>query len=52
MTRSLTATEPRCSIARSLEVLGQKWTLLIVREALFGRTRFAEFRTRLGRASA
>ena len=38
----------RCSIARSLEVLGEKWTLLIVREALWGRTRFSEFRDRLG----
>jgi DNA-binding HxlR family transcriptional regulator len=37
-----------CSIARSLEVLGEKWTLLIVREALWGRTRFSEFRERLG----
>lgn len=34
----------RCSIARSLELLGQKWNLLIVREAFWGRTRFAEFR--------
>lgn len=38
----------RCSVARSLEVLGQKWSLLIVREAMWGRTRFAEFRSRLG----
>ena len=38
----------RCSIARSLEVLGLKWSLLIVREAMWGRTRFAEFRARLG----
>jgi DNA-binding HxlR family transcriptional regulator len=48
MTTALTARNPRCSIARSLEVLGEKWTLLIVREAFFGRTRFAEFRERLG----
>ncbi|MEZ0446602.1 winged helix-turn-helix transcriptional regulator [Cellulomonas sp. ICMP 17802] len=48
MTRSLTSVDSRCSIARSLEVLGQKWTLLIVREALAGRTRYAEFRARLG----
>ncbi|MFJ7217398.1 winged helix-turn-helix transcriptional regulator [Amycolatopsis sp. NPDC098790] len=33
-----------CSIARSLEVLGQKWNLLILREVFLGRTRFAEFR--------
>ena len=38
----------RCSIARSLEVVGQKWSLLILREAFWGRTRFAEFRARLG----
>ncbi|MFW8744825.1 winged helix-turn-helix transcriptional regulator [Mesorhizobium japonicum] len=33
-----------CSIAQSLEVLGQKWTLLILREAHRGRNRFADFR--------
>lgn len=32
-----------CSIARSLEVVGQKWNLLIMREAAQGTTRFAEF---------
>lgn len=40
--------ETRCSIARSLEVLGEKWTLLVVREACWGRTRFSEFRDALG----
>ncbi|MCU1558227.1 MAG: transcriptional regulator, HxlR family [Microbacteriaceae bacterium] len=39
--------EPRCSIARSLEVLGEKWTLLIVRDAIRGRTRFSEFKDSL-----
>jgi DNA-binding HxlR family transcriptional regulator len=43
-----TRTADRCSIARSLDVLGQKWTLLVIREAFWGRTRFAEFRSRLG----
>ncbi|MCE7004744.1 helix-turn-helix transcriptional regulator [Kibdelosporangium philippinense] len=38
-----------CSIARSLEVLGDSWTLLIVRDALvLGSTRFQEFRDGLG----
>ncbi|QUQ72436.1 winged helix-turn-helix transcriptional regulator [Kutzneria sp. CA-103260] len=37
-----------CSIARSLEVVGPRWTLLIMREALSGKTRFAEFRDVLG----
>ena len=40
--------EPACSIARSLGVLGERWTFLILREALLGATRFAEFRDRLG----
>jgi DNA-binding HxlR family transcriptional regulator len=37
-----------CSIARSLGVLGERWTFLILREAFSGATRFAEFRDRLG----
>ena len=37
-----------CSIARSLSVLGEKWTFLVLREALLGATRFAEFRDALG----
>ncbi|GIH23283.1 HxlR family transcriptional regulator [Acrocarpospora phusangensis] len=32
-----------CPIARSLAVLGQKWNLLLLREAFFGRTKYAEF---------
>lgn len=32
-----------CSIAHSLEVLGQKWNLLIMREAFRGSTRYADF---------
>ena len=43
-----TAIDTRCSISHSLDVLGQKWTLLIVREAFWGRTRFAEFKQGLG----
>jgi DNA-binding HxlR family transcriptional regulator len=32
-----------CSVARSLEVIGDWWTLLIVREAMLGTRRFADF---------
>jgi len=47
--RQIAETAERCSIARSLEVLGQKWSVLILREAILrGRTRFAEFRAELG----
>lgn len=35
-----------CSIARSLGVLGERWTFLILREAFLGATKFAEFRDR------
>src|SRR5258705_8836225 len=37
-----------CSIARSLGVLGERWTFLILREAMDGVTRFAQFRDALG----
>ncbi len=39
--------ESSCSIARSLGVLGERWTFLILREAFMGATRFSEFRERL-----
>lgn len=38
----------KCSIARSLSVLGERWTFLILQEAVFGVTRFAQFRDILG----
>ncbi|MBA2694734.1 MAG: helix-turn-helix transcriptional regulator [Actinobacteria bacterium] len=31
-----------CSVARSLEVVGERWTLLIIRDVLLGRHRFDE----------
>jgi len=37
-----------CSIARSLGVLGERWTFLILRDAFMGATKFAQFRDRLG----
>jgi DNA-binding HxlR family transcriptional regulator len=37
-----------CSIARSLEVIGQRWTLLIVRDVMNGRRRFDELQHGLG----
>jgi len=40
--------ESTCSIARSLGVLGERWTFLILREAFLGATKFAEFRDGLG----
>lgn len=37
-----------CGVAQALEVLGDWWTLLIVRDAFFGVTRFADFEADLG----
>lgn len=37
-----------CSVAQSLEVVGEWWSLLIVRDALMGVTRFDDFQRRLG----
>lgn len=36
-----------CSVAQSLEVVGEWWTLLIVRDALLGVRRFEQFQERL-----
>jgi DNA-binding HxlR family transcriptional regulator len=41
-------TESSCSVSRSLGVLGERWTLLVLREAMDGQTRFAGFRDALG----
>ena len=37
-----------CSVARTLEVLGERWTLLIVRDVLTGKRRFDQIRENLG----
>ena len=37
----------RCSLARALEVVGERWTLLIVRDAFFGVRRFGDFAVHL-----
>ena len=42
----------RCPIARSLDVVGDPWVVLVLREALMGRTRFDDFRRALGCADS
>ncbi|GLP68826.1 putative HTH-type transcriptional regulator [Streptomyces sp. TUS-ST3] len=37
-----------CSIARTLEVVGEKWTILILREVWYGSSRFGDFERVLG----
>jgi DNA-binding HxlR family transcriptional regulator len=37
-----------CSVARTLEVIGDRWTLLILRDAFYGVRRFDDFHRDLG----
>jgi DNA-binding HxlR family transcriptional regulator len=43
-----TYADRNCSLARALEVLGERWTMLIVRDAFYGIRRFGDFATQLG----
>lgn len=36
-----------CALARALEVVGERWTLLIIRDAFYGVQRFNDFQTHL-----
>ena len=36
-----------CSLAQTLEVIGERWTLLILRDAFFGAKRFGQFQRSL-----
>jgi DNA-binding HxlR family transcriptional regulator len=36
-----------CAMARALEVIGERWTLLIIRDAFFGVRRFSDFQAHL-----
>jgi DNA-binding HxlR family transcriptional regulator len=41
-------TAESCPIARSLEIVGERWTLLLLRDAFYGVRRFSDFRAHLG----
>src|SRR3954453_14102864 len=40
--------DKNCSVARALEVLGDRWTLLVIRDAFLGIRRFDDFQRDLG----
>lgn len=40
-----------CSIARALELVGDRWTLLVIRDVALGRHRFDQLLASLGVAS-
>lgn len=50
MKRSRT-TNKECSIARAMDVVGDRWSILLLREAYYGTRRFDEFQYYLGVAS-
>ena len=41
--KGLAPKRSRCPVACSLDIFGDRWTLLIIRDLFFGRTRFKEF---------
>jgi DNA-binding HxlR family transcriptional regulator len=47
MTRTSTADWP-CTIARTVDLLGEGWTLLVMRQACLGTRRFEDFQRELG----
>jgi DNA-binding HxlR family transcriptional regulator len=40
--------EEHCSVARTLSVVGDRWTMLVLRQAFLGTRRFGDFLTALG----
>ncbi|WP_433491763.1 winged helix-turn-helix transcriptional regulator [Nocardia grenadensis] len=41
-------TDPTCPVARTVDLVGDRWILLIVRDAMDGTASFTDFRQRLG----
>ncbi|MGW0202981.1 winged helix-turn-helix transcriptional regulator [Nonomuraea sp. NPDC003201] len=41
-------TDPACPVARTVDLIGDRWSLLIIRDAMDGATSFTEFLERLG----
>ncbi|WP_342672336.1 helix-turn-helix domain-containing protein [Nonomuraea maritima] len=41
-------TSPRCPVARTVDLVGDKWSLLIIRDAFDGIRRFSQFQRNLG----
>ena len=46
--RGISFGDMACSVARTLDVVGERWTLLIVRDAFNGVRRFEDFQESLG----
>ncbi len=46
--RGISFGDMACSVARTLDVVGERWTLLILRDAFNGVRRFEDFQSSLG----
>ncbi|HEY4455805.1 MAG TPA: helix-turn-helix domain-containing protein [Pseudonocardiaceae bacterium] len=44
----MTWTDPTCPVARTLDLIGDRWSLLIVRDAMDGARAFTDFQQRTG----
>ncbi|AJY16341.1 helix-turn-helix transcriptional regulator [Burkholderia multivorans] len=51
MARQKSLADSHCPVARATDIVGDRWALLIVRDAFDGVRRFGDFRTSLGVAS-
>src|SRR5687768_6302754 len=40
--------DERCSVARTVAILGERWTMVILRQAFLGARRFEDFQAGLG----
>jgi DNA-binding HxlR family transcriptional regulator len=50
MAKRTSLRDSACPIARSMEVIGDCWTMMIIRDAMLGARRFGEFQKSLGLA--
>lgn len=48
MVRKASFADMNCAVAQSLEIIGEWWTLLVIRDAFLGVRRFDDFVERLG----
>ncbi|WP_243774447.1 winged helix-turn-helix transcriptional regulator [Actinomadura barringtoniae] len=48
MTESPAWTDPSCPVARTVDLVGDRWSLLIVRDAMDGARSFTDFQQRTG----
>ncbi|GCB46658.1 helix-turn-helix domain-containing protein [Streptomyces sp. NL15-2K] len=47
-TPNLDWTDPDCPVARTLDIVGDRWSLLVIRDAMDGARSFTEFQRRTG----